>query len=70
MLQTLDGAYIYVQTMGQSQAVDGVQLHLRYETANDKYAWMSDIMAIGILRTTSWGYTVNVWRVVSPPYTP
>lgn len=56
-LTTDDGAEIYIRTFGSKQSTGGIYLHGLYETGSDKYWWLNDIVAVGILESgTGWVY--------------
>lgn len=56
-LTTDDGAEIYIRTFGSKQPDGGIYLHGLYETGSDKYWWLNDIVAVGVLKSgTGWVY--------------
>lgn len=66
--RTHDGANIYLQTSGPSQA-DG-DLHLRaiFETGDKNYYWLNNIVAIGLLHQvaktdTDFTLRIDVWHI-------
>ncbi|KAH7080978.1 hypothetical protein FB567DRAFT_501150 [Paraphoma chrysanthemicola] len=49
-IQTDDGTYIYVQTEGPAISEGQVMLRAKFETGvNGTYAWLNDVVAVGIL---------------------
>ena len=68
-LQTEDRAAIYVNVHGNTVPSGLTHVHAKFETGAAKYAWMNDILAVGIMQTTKLGYMVDMWQVVSPNYT-
>ncbi len=67
LLHTKDGADIGVKMTGRTAVRNGpVHVHARFETANEAYRWMNNILAVGILVTRHWGYTVDMWQLTSP----
>jgi hypothetical protein len=65
-LQTNDGANIFVQTFGTSQSDGTIHLHGIFETGSEKYWWMNDVVAVGILRAGSSSVSIDMWYVKSP----
>ncbi|KAL0065996.1 hypothetical protein AAF712_006985 [Marasmius tenuissimus] len=54
-LVTDDGANIFIQTAGPGQTPDGVagtlwHLRISFETGSEKYYWLNNIVAVGLLR--------------------
>jgi len=68
-LQTEDRAAIYVNAQGNSQSSGLTHVRAKFETGVPKYAWMNDILAVGIMQTTKLGYMIDMWQVISPNYT-
>ncbi|KAK1224116.1 hypothetical protein PQX77_012975 [Marasmius sp. AFHP31] len=53
-LVTDDGENLYVQVAGLGQSPDGVEgtlwhLHITFETGSEKYYWLNNIVAVGLL---------------------
>ena len=68
-LQTEDRAAIYVNAQGNSVPSGLTMIRAKFETGSAKYAWMNDVMAVGIMQTTKLGYMIDMWQVTSPTYT-
>ena len=68
-LQTEDRGGIYVNAHGNTVPSGLMHVHAKFETGSPRYAWMNDILAVGIMQKTTLGYTVDMWQVVSPNYT-
>ncbi len=68
-LRTLDGADIYVEMKGQmvSATEQLAHMHSKFQTVHPGYAWLNPIAAVGILSPTGWGYSLDMWQVLSPP---
>jgi hypothetical protein len=65
-IQTDDGTYIYVQTVGLPPGKDGrTMLRGQFETAtNGTYAWLNDVAAIGVLtRNGTESVLIDMWEV-------
>ncbi|PGH02327.1 hypothetical protein AJ79_07667 [Helicocarpus griseus UAMH5409] len=68
-LETDDGAHIYIQTSGPAQPDGGTHLRLLFETGAEKYAWMNDIVSVGVLKlaggSLGGGFTLRIdaWHV-------
>lgn len=66
-IQTDDGAYIYVQTEGPQLKDGRILLRGKFETStNGTYAWMNDVIAVGVLNVADEGKKVliDMWEVV------
>lgn len=67
-LRTDDGAEIFVQTSGPGQPDGTNHLRVIFETGSEKYYWMNNILAIGILTNgtttdgTRWA-ALDAWQV-------
>jgi len=67
-LHTMDGADIYSEMKGRS-VPDGLgHLFVKYQTADKRYTWLNELLAVGILSPSVSGYTVDVWQLQSPPH--
>jgi hypothetical protein len=65
-IQTDDGTYIYVQTVGLPPGKDGrTMLRGQFETAtNGTYAWLNDVAAVGVLtRNGTESVLIDMWGV-------
>jgi hypothetical protein len=64
-LQTDDGAYIYVQTEGPTLKDGRILLRGKFEAdTNGTYAWMNDIVAVGVLTVNGTAQVlINMWQV-------
>lgn len=69
-LRTDDGANIYIQTFGSAQDDGLIHLHGVFETGSDKYWWLNDIVAVGILKAGASSVKIDMWYVKSPVYKP
>jgi hypothetical protein len=65
-LQTDDGANIYIQTEGPTQSDGTIHLRETFETGSDKYYWLNNIVAIGVLRLGSDGVIIDAWQASFP----
>ncbi|CAK7217705.1 hypothetical protein SBRCBS47491_003261 [Sporothrix bragantina] len=72
-LLTLDGAYIMVETKGQTatpesdpKSTGAVHVRATFSTVSKAYSWLNDILSVGILRTNNDGYEIDLWRMVTP----
>jgi hypothetical protein len=65
-LQTDDGTYIYVQTEGPTLKDGRILLRGKFETsANGTYAWMNDIVGVGVLNVNGTNQVlIDMWQVV------
>ncbi|KAM7203399.1 Protein of unknown function (DUF3237) domain containing protein [Naviculisporaceae sp. PSN 640] len=64
--KTDDGAYIQVIEGGHSQPDGSGHVYLRFDTGSDKYYWMNNIVAFGVLTRTPTGPTINTWMIDTP----
>ncbi|KEY73872.1 hypothetical protein S7711_06082 [Stachybotrys chartarum IBT 7711] len=48
-LQTNDGANIFIQTSGPGQSNGRIYLRGIFETGSDRYWWLNNVIAIGVL---------------------
>ncbi|KAK4182667.1 hypothetical protein QBC35DRAFT_546357 [Podospora australis] len=65
--KTDDGAYIQVFETGTTQSDGTAYVRLTFETGNEKYYWLSYIVAIGIIRLVGPGQlTIDTWQVCCP----
>lgn len=66
-IQTDDGTYIYVQTEGPQLKDGRILLRGKFETStNGTYAWMNDVIAVGVLNVADEGKKVliDMWEVL------
>ncbi|CAK7216815.1 hypothetical protein SEUCBS140593_002997 [Sporothrix eucalyptigena] len=71
-LLTLDGANILVETKGQTappesdpKATGAVHVQAKFGTTSKSYSWLNDILSVGILRTNSDGYQIDLWQLMT-----
>ncbi|KAI8630093.1 hypothetical protein F5Y19DRAFT_484013 [Xylariaceae sp. FL1651] len=65
-VRTDDGANIFLQTSGPTQADGHIHLRMIFETGSTKYGWLNNIVAVGIL-TAGNGYVhIDGWQLTSP----
>lgn len=70
-LRTDDGAYIQVFEQGASQPPDGrnALVTMRFDTGSEKYYWINNVVAFGVLRTVGNGtegkISIDCWTVSS-----
>jgi hypothetical protein len=64
-IQTDDGAWIYVQTEGPTQADGRTLLRGKFEAAtNGTYNWLNDVVAVGVLtRNGTEKVIIDMWQV-------
>ena len=67
-LETNDGAQIFIRTSGPAQADGSLHLRLVFETGSEKYYWLNNIVAVGILTNGCGGgcVLIDAWQVESP----
>lgn len=65
-LQTDDGANIFIQTSGPAQKDGNLHLRLLFETGSEKYYWLNDLVAVGILKAGNGWVAIDAWQLVSP----
>ncbi|KAI4713585.1 hypothetical protein J4E89_001032 [Alternaria sp. Ai002NY15] len=67
-IQTDDGTFIYVQTIGLPPAADGAPTMLRgqFETdTNGTAAWLNDVAAVGVLRRNGTSSVIiDMWQIL------
>ena len=73
-LITDDGEHIFIQTNGPGQTPDGISgtlwhLRMSFETGSDKYYWLNNIIAVGLLRPgnkeLNW-ISIDAWYLDGP----
>lgn len=62
-LQTDDGAHIFIRTSGPAQADGRLHLRLVFETGSDKYYWLNNIVAVGILKVVGDTALIDAWML-------
>jgi hypothetical protein len=64
-IQTDDGTYIYVQTEGPTLSDSRILLRGKFETSsNGTYAWMNDVVAVGVLTVNGGNQVlIDMWDV-------
>jgi hypothetical protein len=64
-IQTDDGTYIYVQTEGPTLKDGRILLRGKFETStNGTYAWMNDVVAVGVLNVNGTNQVlIDMWEV-------
>jgi hypothetical protein len=64
-LQTDDGTYIYVQTEGPTIKDGRILLRGKFETsANGTFAWLNDVVAVGVLNVNGTNQVlIDMWEV-------
>ncbi|KAK4212245.1 hypothetical protein QBC37DRAFT_425304 [Rhypophila decipiens] len=68
--KTDDGAYIQVIEGGSSQPDGSAFATMRFDTGSEKYYWMNNIVAFGVLRQLGGGgLTIDCWMFNTPPAT-
>lgn len=65
-LQTDDGAHIFIRTSGPAQPDGHLHLRMVFETGSEKYYWMNNIVAVGILTTGNGFVSIDGWQLESP----
>lgn len=68
-LLTLDGANILVETKGQTApgtTTGAVHVLAHLETTSSAYEWINDVLTVGVLRTNSDGYQIDLWQLTTP----
>ncbi|KAL2115186.1 hypothetical protein VTJ04DRAFT_10849 [Mycothermus thermophilus] len=65
-LQTDDGAHIFIRTSGPTQADGTIHLRIIFETGHQKYYWLNNIIAVGVLRAGGGGVSIDAWQLDSP----
>ncbi len=59
-----DGTYVYLQTEGPTLADGRSLLRGKFETAtNGTYAWMNDVVAVGVLTRSGDKVFIDMWQV-------
>ncbi|KAM3422999.1 hypothetical protein BST61_g474 [Cercospora zeina] len=72
-LQTHDGANLFLQTSGNSNPDGTSHLRVVIETGSDKYYWLNNVVAFGLLQMVATSETVftlriDVWHLEGPKY--
>jgi hypothetical protein len=65
-LRTGDGADIYVSYHGVGSTVDGVariRSAPRFETGDERYAWLNGVMAVGLGSRTETGVEYDIYAI-------
>jgi hypothetical protein len=62
-LTTNDGAHIFIQTFGSSQSNGLIYLHGLFETGSDKYWYLNNVVAVGILKAGTGTVTIDMWTI-------
>ncbi|KAF2732600.1 hypothetical protein EJ04DRAFT_440675 [Polyplosphaeria fusca] len=65
-LQTDDGANIFIQTNGPGQADGKLHLRMVFETGSEKYYWLNNIVAVGVLKAGKGYVVIEGWMMNSP----
>lgn len=65
-LETDDGANVFIQTNGPAQADGKLHLRMTFETGNEKYYWLNNIVAVGILQPGNGYVVIDGWQLGSP----
>jgi hypothetical protein len=65
-LRTDDGANVYIQTMGSGQEDGLIHLHGLFETGSEKYWWLNNVVAVGILQVGDGSVKIDMWYLKSP----
>lgn len=68
-LLTTDGANILVETKGQTApgtTTGAVHVLAHLETTSSAYNWVNDVLIVGVLRTNSDGYQIDLWQLTTP----
>jgi hypothetical protein len=65
-MTTSDGASIFIQTSGPSQSDGKIHLRMIFETGSSTYAWLNEIVAVGILTSGGSGVSIDAWQLNSP----
>jgi hypothetical protein len=65
-LQTDDGAHIFIRTSGPAQPDGHLHLRMVFETGSQKYYWLNNIVAVGILTTGNGFVSIDGWQLESP----
>ncbi|KAH7313925.1 hypothetical protein B0I35DRAFT_436113 [Stachybotrys elegans] len=60
-LQTDDGANIFIQTSGPAQQNGKIYLRGIFETGSDKYWWLNNIIAVGVLTPGNGGVSIDMF---------
>jgi hypothetical protein len=66
--RTEDGADIYVQMKGKSVPDGVVHVAASFQTATPSYSWLNDIQGVGMLLSTRFGYTVDMYQLQTPKW--
>ncbi len=61
--QTDDGANIQIFETGRSQTDGTVHVRLTFETGSTKYAWLNNVVGVGILYVNGAILTIEAWQV-------
>ncbi|KAL2268046.1 hypothetical protein VTJ83DRAFT_2892 [Remersonia thermophila] len=62
-LQTDDGAHIFIRTSGPTQPDGRIHLRILFETGSQKYYWLNNIVAVGVLKTGFGGVSIDAWQL-------
>lgn len=65
-LRTDDGADIYVSYVGVGTTVDGVasiRTSPRFETGDERYAWLNSVFAVGLGHRTDDGVRYDIYQI-------
>ncbi len=65
-LRTDDGADLYVTYYGVGTTVDGVstiRTAPRFETGDERYAWLNNVMAVGLGQRTETGVAYELYQI-------
>ncbi|KAL2151676.1 hypothetical protein VTH82DRAFT_6774 [Thermothelomyces myriococcoides] len=65
-LQTDDGAHIFIRTAGPAQADGKIHLSIKFETGSEKYYWLNNIVAVGVLTAGNGYVAIDGWQLESP----
>jgi hypothetical protein len=66
-LMTDDGVPIYVQTTGPSKSDGSIHQRIIFEVSrNSSYAWLNEIVAVGIVNVGASSISVDAWQLETP----
>ncbi|GKT45166.1 UPF0357 protein [Colletotrichum spaethianum] len=60
-LRTDDGANIFIQTSGSKQTNGKIYLRQIFETGNEDYYWLNNVVSVGVLTSGNGSVTIEGW---------
>ena len=56
-------ANIFIQTSGPAQKDGSIHLRMIFETGDDRYYWLNNVVAVGVLKAGSSWVAIDGWHL-------